>query len=119
MTQYLADTEKTLQGQAIAASSDLKIIMRQGNFKDYCNAHPNRFNAYQQHMIESFGDVVGAGFSSLMIEAGNTYSFHRYFADPFTRILFSSSGDEFTAIEALCAEGLSLEQAVLKIAGDL
>lgn len=117
ITQYLLDTEKTIQGQAIAASSDIKIIMRQGNFKEYVRAYPNRFTPYQQKMIESFGDVVGSGFSNLMIEAGNTYSFHRYFADPFTRILFSSSGDEFSAVEALCKEGMSLVDAVKAVSG--
>ena len=116
ITQYLLDTEKTIQGQAITASSDTKIIMRQGNFKDYVQAYPNRFNPYQQKMIDSFGDVVGSGFSNLMIEAGNSYSFHRYFADPFTRILFSSSGDEFGAIEALLEQGMPLIDAVKHVA---
>lgn len=115
ITQYLLDTEKTIQGQAIAASSDIKIIMRQGNFKDYVAAYPNRFNAFQQKMIESFGDVVGAGFSNLMIEAGNTYSFHRYFADPYTRLLFSSSGEEFGAIEAKIAAGVALSDAIHQV----
>ena len=115
ITQYLLDTEKTIQGQAIAASSDIKIIMRQGNFKDYVAAYPNRFNVFQQKMIESFGDVVGAGFSNLMIETGNTYSFHRYFADPYTRLLFSSSGEEFGAIEAKMAEGVALQDAIHQV----
>ena len=112
ITQYLLDTEKTIQGQAIAASSDIKIIMRQGNFKEYVRAYPNRFNKYQQMMIESFGDVVGSGFSNLMLEVGQTYSFHRYFADPYLKLLFSSSGDEFTAIEEKIAEGKSLHEAI-------
>ncbi len=116
LTQYLLDTEKTIQGQAIAASSDIKIIMRQGNFKAYLREHPNRFTPFQQMMIESFGDVSSSGFSNLMIEAGNTYSFHRYFADPFTRILFSSNGEEFSAIEALRKTGISLEEAVSEVA---
>jgi len=116
MTQYMADTEKTIQGQAIAASSDLKIIMRQGNFSDYTAKHPERFNSFQQRMIESFGEAQGSGFSDLMIEAGNTYSFHRYFADPFTRVLFSSSGDEFGEVEALMQQGMSLAEAVYQVA---
>ena len=115
ITQYLLDTDKTIQGQAIAASSYIKIIMRQGNFKDYLTAHPNRFNPMQQQMIQSFGDVQGSGFSNLMIEAGNSYSFHRYFADPFTRILFSSSGDEFSAIEKRVEAGMSLMDAVKEV----
>ena len=67
-------------------------------------------------MIESFGDVSGSGFSNLMIEAGNTYSFHRYFADPFTRVLFSSSGEEFGEVEALMKKSVSLMDAVSQVA---
>lgn len=115
ITQYLLDTDKTIQGQAIAASSDIKIIMRQGNFNDYLQKHPNRFNALQKEMITNFGDVQSAGFSNLMIEAGGHYSFHRYFADPFTRILFSSSGEEFSAIESRVSSGMSLMEAVKEV----
>lgn len=115
ITQYLLDTEKTIQGQAIAASSDIKIIMRQGNFKEYVRDYPNRFNPFQQKMIESFGDVVGGGFSNLMIETGSTYSFHRYFADPYTKLLFSSSGDEFGEIEAKMAQGFSIDDAIYQV----
>jgi len=67
-------------------------------------------------MIESFGDVSGSGFSNLMIEAGNTYSFHRYFADPFTRVLFSSNGQEFGEVEALMKQGVGVAQAVYHVA---
>jgi len=116
VTQYLADTEKTIQGQAIAASSDIKIIMRQGNFQQYLNHHPNTFSPLQAKMIESFGEAKGAGFSSLMVQYGNAYTFHRYFADPFTRVLFSSSGQEFADIEELCANGVSMEEAVTRVA---
>ena len=111
-TQYLSDTQNSTQGQAIAASSDMKFIMRQGNFNDYVTANPTRFTPMQQQMIGSFGDVKGAGFSNVMIEAGNSTSFHRYFADPYSRILFSSSGAEFGAVEALVESGVSLEDAV-------
>jgi len=116
ITQYLADTEKTIQGQAIAASSDIKIIMRQGNFQQYLNQHPETFTPLQAKMIESFGEAKGAGFSSMMVQYGNAYTFHRYFADPFTRVLFSSSGQEFADIEALCAKGISMEEAVTRVA---
>jgi conjugal transfer ATP-binding protein TraC len=116
ITQYLSDTEKSLQGQAIAASSDLKIILRQGNFSEYLAAHPTRFTPLQAEMIASFGDAAGSGFSTLMLEAGGQSSFHRYFADPITRLLFSSSGDDFTAIEAMCAAGMPLIDAVRRLA---
>lgn len=115
-TQYLADTAMTIQGQAIAASSDIKIIMRQGNFREYVNKHPEQFSAMQQEMIESFGEAKGSGFSSMMVQYGTAHTYHRYFADPFTRILFSSDGQQFGEIEALLATGHTTMQAVSEVA---
>jgi conjugal transfer ATP-binding protein TraC len=114
-TQFLGDTTETLQGRAIAASSDTKIIMRQGDFKNYMLAHPDVFDPLQVEMIESFGEAKGQGFSSLMMQFGTAYTFHRYFADPFSTALFSTSGDVFGEIEALLADGVSMNDAVQQI----
>jgi conjugal transfer ATP-binding protein TraC len=119
LTQYLRDTQMSLQGQAIEAASDTKIIMRQGNFEAYLTENPTRFSALEQEMIHGFAPVSGAGFSSIMIDAGNTKRFHRYFADPFTRVLFSSKGTEFEAVNEKVVAGLSLEEAVFQVATDL
>ncbi len=116
ITQYLEDTSATIQGQAIAASSDTKIIMRQGGFKAYMDEHPKAFNPLQVKMIESFGEARGQGFSSLMMQFGTCHTFHRYFADPFSTALFSTSGDVFGAIEALLAEGVPMSEAVQRVA---
>lgn len=116
ITQNLLDTSKTLQGQAISASSDTKIIMRQGSFKEYIESHPERFNPLEVAMIESFGEAKMQGFSNLMIQFGNVTTFHRYFCDPFLRVLFSASGDEFGEIESLLAEGWTLTDAVRHVA---
>lgn len=70
-------------------------------------------------MIGSFGDVIAEGFSNVMIEAGNSYSFHRYFADSYTRLLFSSSGDEFMAVEECVAKGMSLNDAISELSQKL
>ena len=90
--------------------------MRQGNFEDYLQDNPKSFDEKQQRLIKGFGEAESQGFSSLMVQYGNAYTFHRYFADPFTRVLFSSNAEEFSAIEALQKQGLSLEQAVYQIA---
>ncbi|QDQ41171.1 type IV secretion system protein TraC (plasmid) [Legionella geestiana] len=116
ITQNLADTMNTLQGQAIAASSDTKIIMRQGAFRDFVERHPNHFSALEVEMIEGFGEAKTQGFSNLMLQFGNVTTFHRYFCDPFSRVLFSTSGNEFGAIESLVAEGMSLADAVQQVA---
>jgi conjugal transfer ATP-binding protein TraC len=109
------DTHNSVCGQAIEASSDTKIIMRQGNFKEYVARFPDAFNPLQQQMIASFGEAKMQGFSNLMIQHGTAYTFHRYFSDPYSRILFSTSGEEFGAIEALVDSGVPLHEAILRI----
>ena len=119
ITQYLNDTAGSIQGQAIAASSDLKIILRQGDFQDYLNKNPQRFTPLQEKMIASFGAVSGTGFSNVMLEAGEeTVSFHRYFADPYSRVLFSSKGVEFERVKGLVESGVELEEAVHQVTSE-
>lgn len=115
-TQKFSDTESTLQGQVISACSDTKFILRQGAFKDYIAKHPDYFNPLQQQVIESFGEAKAQGFSNLMIQCGSVFTFHRYFSDPFSRVLFSTSGDEYGEIEALLTSGVSLVEAVKQVA---
>jgi conjugal transfer ATP-binding protein TraC len=113
--QFLEDLMSTIQGRAVSACSDTKIIMRQGDFQNYMLAHPNVFSPLQVQMIESFGEAKGQGFSSLMLQFGTAFSFHRFFENPFATALFSTSGDVFGEIEALLAEGVSMEDAVQQI----
>lgn len=119
ITQNLLDTHNSVCGQAIEASSDTKIIMRQGNFKDYIARFPDAFNPMQQQMIASFGEAKMQGFSNLMIQYGTAYTFHRYFSDPYSRVLFSTSGEEFGAVEAMIASGVPLHEAVESISAKL
>lgn len=115
ITQNLEDTSKTVQGQAIAASADIKLILRQGSFKDYIEKHPDSFTPLQKTMIASFGEARGQGFSNIMIQYGSMFTFHRYFSDPYARILFSTSGDEFGEVTALVSEGVPLIKAVNQV----
>ncbi|CDZ79404.1 conjugal transfer ATP-binding protein TraC [Legionella massiliensis] len=116
VTQQLSDTENTAQGRAIAACSDTKFIMKQGAFKEYIAEHPTLFSPLQQRVIESFGEAKLQGFSDFMLQCGGVTTFHRYFSDPFSRVLFSTSGDEFGEIEALIQSGVSLTDAIKQVA---
>ena len=116
ITQLLTDTSATIQGQAIAASADTKIIMRQGNFQEYIEEHPKAFTPLQQAMISSFGEAKNQGFSEMMIKYGSLSTYHRFFADPFSRVLFSTAGDEFGEIEKMIADGISITEAVKVVA---
>lgn len=116
ITQSQYDTTLTAQGQAIAASSDTKVILRQGDFANFVKDNPSHFTPLQVEMIKNFGVASGQGFSNVMLQFGNSFSFHRYFADPFTRILFSTKGEEYAMIDALRSEGMSIGDAVRKTA---
>ncbi|STX41112.1 F pilus assembly protein TraC [Legionella donaldsonii] len=115
VTQIQEDTDDTPQARAVAACSDTKIIMRQENLAGFIASHPKLLNPLQQELLQSFGKAKLQGFSNLMICSGNHTTFHRFFCDPFSRVLFSTSGDEFGAIEALLKEGVPLTDAVARV----
>lgn len=81
--------------------------------------YPNAFTQLEVKMIESFGAARSQGFSSLMMQFGQLSTYHRYFADPFSSVLFSTTGDEFGAIEALIAKGFPIKEAVQKGLNDI
>lgn len=116
ITQFLEDTADTNQGQAIEACSDTKIIAKQGAFDKFVAKNPDAFTPLQQKIITSFGEAKAQGFSNLMLQFGNQFSFHRLFSDPFSRILFSTSGDEFGDVEALVKQGMPIIEAIHQVA---
>ncbi|WP_058532922.1 type IV secretion system protein TraC [Legionella saoudiensis] len=116
ITQFLKDTVRTVQGAAIAASADTKIIMRQGDFKRFIAEHPDYFSSLESTLIDSFGEAKVQGFSDVMLQFGSVSSFHRYFCDPFSRILFSTSGEEYSDIEALIKQGAPMAAAIKEVA---
>lgn len=108
----LDELKNTDIGRAIESCSDIEIIMRQSGLDTYIESYPNTFNEFQEDMIRKFGAAKENGFSEMMIKFGGSVSFHRLFNDPFSRVLFSTSGDEFQAVEDLVQEGTSTEDAV-------
>ena len=116
ITQFLTDTAETNQGQAIEACSDTKIIAKQGSFETFVAKNPDVFTPLQQKIIPKFGEAKQQGFSNLMLKFGSQYSFHRLFSDPFSRILFSTSGDEFNDVEKLTEQGVPMIDAIHQVA---
>ncbi|MDF1931739.1 hypothetical protein PGH45_19090 [Legionella pneumophila] len=51
-----------------------------------------------------------------MIQFGNVTTFHRYFCQSLSRVLFSTSGDEVSLIESLTKQGVSLSEAIKRVA---
>jgi conjugal transfer ATP-binding protein TraC len=119
ITQTLNDLVSSAQGRAIKACASINHVLLQGDLSNYVTQYPDEFNEQQIQLINSFGKASTQGFASMMISYGGAYTFHRYFADPFSRILFSTKGQEYEAIEDYIKQGLTIEQAVDKVVIDL
>jgi conjugal transfer ATP-binding protein TraC len=70
---------------------------------------------YTQKLLASVRTKQGE-YSEMMILHEDGAAIGRFIADPFARILYSSTPDEVTEVEALQAQGLSLEDAIAKVA---
>ena len=55
-------------------------------------------------------------YSECVIKSPAGMSVHRIVLDPFSRILYSSKGEEFEQVKALQSQGYSLHQAIEKVA---
>jgi conjugal transfer ATP-binding protein TraC len=115
IVQNFEALDASKQGLAIKNCSDIKIIMRQGDFADYVEKNPKAFTPLEETLVKNFGEAKNNGFSEMMIKTGKFSSFHRLFLNPFARVLFSSDGDEFEAVKQLKAQGYSLLDAVNKV----
>ena len=58
----------------------------------------------------------GFEYSDIMIKGPDTLAVGRLVLDPFSAALFSSSPRTFAAIEAMVADGLSMDEAIERIA---
>ena len=118
ITQSVNDFHQSKESEAAWNCSDIKIIMRQNAkaFEDFIADHDGFYSPYEQALIKTFGAARENGFSEFMLQIGAISSFHRLFVDPFSRVMYSSSGQEFEAVERLRRNGLSIVQAIDQVA---
>lgn len=118
ITQSINDFHQSKESEAAWNCSDIKIIMRQNAkaFEDFIADHDGFYSPYEQALIKTFGAARENGFSEFMLQIGAISSFHRLFVDPFSRVMYSSSGQEFEAVERLKRKGLSVVQAIDQVA---
>ena len=118
ITQSVNDFHQSKESEAAWNCSDIKIIMRQNAkaFEDFIADHDGFYSPYEQALIKTFGAARENGFSEFMLQIGAVSSFHRLFVDPFSRVMYSSSGQEFEAVERLRRKGLSVVQAIDQVA---
>ncbi|MEZ8082812.1 type IV secretion system protein TraC [Enterovibrio norvegicus] len=113
VTQGIKDFFSTPEAMAAFNNSDIHITLRQGEgFNDFLKENPNHFSPFEQTVIKNFEKSGVAGYSSVMLKAGGHVTFHRFFADPFTRACLSTEPHEFEYCEKLMNKGTPLMEAV-------
>ena len=113
VTQGISDFYSTPEALAAYNNSDIHLTLRQGSgLTKFIEENPNHFSPYEQFVIKSFEKSSDAGYSSVMLKTGGITTFHRFFADPFTRACLSTEPHEFEYCENLMKQGLPLMDAV-------
>lgn len=118
ITQSIEDFQKSDEAKACWNCSDIKVIMLQNSkaFDDFMLSHKDYFDPYTTGLIKQFKEAKNNGFSEFMLQTGKVQSFCRLFVDPFSKVMFSSAGDEFAAVKAYQEQGLSITESILKVA---
>lgn len=118
ITQSIDDFQKSDEAKACWNCSDIKAIMLQNSkaFEDFMLSHKDYFDSYTAALIRQFREARNNGFSEMMLQTGKIQSFCRLFVDPFSRVMFSSAGNEFTAVKKYQEQGHSITESILKVA---
>jgi conjugal transfer ATP-binding protein TraC len=118
IVQSIKDFHQSREAQAAWNNADIKFILRQNEkaFKEFLEEFPDYFTPYEQTLIKGFGSAKDNGFSEFLLQLGSQTSFHRLFVDPFSRVLYSSDGKEFSAVEQYKNQGFSLTDAIAQVA---
>ncbi len=113
VTQGFQDFFANPEAEACYNNSDIHIIMRQGQaFDRFVQDNPNKFSSFEEHVIRNFERAGSAGYSCVMLKTGGNTSFHRFFADPFSRATFSTEPNEWAYTEELLGKGYEIYDAV-------
>lgn len=117
VTQSISDFFTSDEAKAAYNNSDIKLILRQGSsFETFIKENPTAFDPTHIKIIKSFQEAPKTGYSSAMIMAGTQVTFHRLFADPWSRALFSTEPSEYEYCDTLMQQGIPLLDAVDKTA---
>ncbi|MFM8453415.1 MAG: type IV secretion system protein TraC [Gammaproteobacteria bacterium] len=118
ITQSLADCFSSPAAEAAYKNSYWKLFLmqNQADIKSLMSENKLVLSPYQEKLLSSLKTMPG-DYSELMI-LGNQQecAVGRLILDPFSKILYSTKADEFTAVMELYDRGLTMEQAVQTIA---
>lgn len=115
VTQGIDDFFSNEEAKACYNNSDIHFILRQGEgFNKYLMENPNAFTPLEKDLIKRFEKSSTAGYSSVRVKAGGHVSYHRFFADPVKRAMYSTEPNEYEFCENLVKQGIPLNEAINK-----
>jgi conjugal transfer ATP-binding protein TraC len=116
ITQSVQDYFKNPQSQAAYTNSAWMILLRQES-EQIDQVKDNKqftMDAFTERSLRSLSTTKD--YSEVMIRGSMGISLHRFIVDYFTRILYSSKGLHVTAVEKYKKQGMTLDEAVAKVA---
>jgi conjugal transfer ATP-binding protein TraC len=112
ITQSINDYYKNATSLAAFENSEYNIILAQKaeSLNKLKQDKRLEMDGYTERIYKSLkmGDV----YSECVIKGPSGISVHRILLDPYARILYSSKGEEFEAVNRLCAQGKDIKEAV-------
>ncbi|GAY24767.1 MULTISPECIES: type IV secretion system protein TraC [Sphingobium] len=116
-TQSLNDYYKSPGSIAALENSDWFVILQQKpeTIADFKKHDRFEMDDYTDALLRSL-KRNGFEYSDIMIKGPETLAVGRLVLDPYSATLFSSSPRTFAAIEHLVAQGLTMEQAIERVA---
>ncbi|MCD8525498.1 MAG: type IV secretion system protein TraC [Gammaproteobacteria bacterium] len=112
ITQSINDYYKNSASMAAFENSDFNVILGQKSdaLQKLKNDKKIELDGYSERLYKSL--KVADCYSECVIKSSQGVSPHRIVLDPYSRILFSSKGHEFEAVNKLVAQGRSVLEAV-------
>lgn len=112
ITQSVNDYYKNNTSLAAFENADYKIILGQNpeTIDQIKKSERMNLDPYQERLFKSLRKTDE--YSECVIKSPSSTSVHRIILDPYSRILYSSKGDEYEAVKSLTEQGMSLLDAV-------
>lgn len=116
-TQSIQDYFENSAAQAVYNNSDYTIIMMQkeGVIEKLVKEEKLSLEPHMERLIKSLRMSEGE-YADIFIRAPNWYTVAQLILDDFTLALYSTKGDEFSAVQQLQKQGYSLIDAVRTVA---
>ncbi len=118
ITQGINDYYKSATARAALENSDWTILLRQKEESIQSLKEEKRLalSGFKERALVSLRTVNGA-YSEMMINGPQGWAVGRLTVDPFAGKLYSTKAQDFTHITRMIEQGLSIEQAVSRLAG--